>query len=331
MNTRATMENLSLTTNLSECILIQHTLGIKPFGFFLVAIIIIAIPSNSFSLYVSWQHIRQKNELGVFLFSLALSDLTFSLNLILWVDFLWQGTWMHGMHLCIFSVYATYTNFYMSEALLCCIALNRYLAVVHPLKCVNLRTVGTATAVSTAMWVTALCFSAVTMRWLDSEYEVTIFSVCFDNILQFSDNQICGSVIRFIGGFVAPVALVSFTTWEICMAVNANQATEERERKRISKLLALVLVSLLICFGPLHIMALTRAFVADCRRFQKFLHLYNTSIAISCLNCLADPLLYCFVTKTGQANVNHIILFLQGKKNNKDESDMTQVQHKESY
>ncbi|XP_070777220.1 G protein-coupled receptor 65 [Enoplosus armatus] len=319
MNTTSAMENLTLTTNHSECYSVDSASRRRPFLFFYLAIIITAIPSNAFSLYVSWQHIRQKNELGVYLFNLALSDLTFTVGLSLWLDFLWRGVWAHGGYVCVLSVYFLFTNFYTSDALLCCIAVDRYLAVVHPLKYTSLRKVGSAAAVSVAIWVLVVCFNATTITWEDSYHENNMFSVCFDVFLPLSENLARANVARFFLGFIVPVLLVMFSTWGICEAVRSNQATEEQERKRISKLLTVVLLCLFFCFGPIHVMMLLRTLVDDCRHVAWLLYPYKISIAISSLNCLADPLLYCFITRTGKENVNQVVLFFQVKKRSKDE------------
>ncbi|KAM7403256.1 hypothetical protein PAMA_003941 [Pampus argenteus] len=283
----------------------------KLFLFFYLAVIITAIPSNSFFLYVSWQHIRQKNELGVYLFNLALSDLTFTIGLSLWLDYLWRGVWAHGGYVCVLSIYVLFTNFYTSDALLCCIAVDRYLAVVHPLKYTSLRKVATAVAVSVVVWVLVVCFNATTITWEDSYDENNTFPVCFDIFLPLSETIARANVVRFFLGFVVPVLLVVFSTWGIYEAVKSNKATGEQERKRISKLLTVVLFSLLFCFGPIHIMMLARTLVDDCTDVKRILYPYKISIAISSLNCLADPLLYCFITRTGQANVNQVVLFCQ--------------------
>uniref|UniRef100_A0A8C9ZA23 G protein-coupled receptor 65 n=1 Tax=Sander lucioperca TaxID=283035 RepID=A0A8C9ZA23_SANLU len=289
------------------CIQTSHL----PFLFFYLAIIITAIPSNIFSLYVSWQHIRQKNELGVYLFNLALSDLIFTIGLSLWLDFLWNGVWAHGGYVCVLSVYSLFTNFYTSDALLCCIAIDRYLAVVHPLKYTFLRKVSTATAVSVVIWVLVVCFNATTISWEDSYSENNEFSLCFDTFIPLSENLARANVARFILGFIVPVLLLVFSTWRICVAVKSNQATEEQERRRISKLLTVILLSLLFCFGPTHVMMLLRIVVNDCWTNAWLLYIYKISIAISSLNCLADPLLYCFITKMGKANVKQVVLFIR--------------------
>nr|XP_046269110.1 psychosine receptor-like [Scatophagus argus] len=319
MNAASAVENLTLDTNHSECYLTESASRRKPFLFFYLAVFITSIPSNIFSLYVAWQHIRQKNELGVYLFNLALSDLTFTLGLSLWMDFLWRGVWVHGGYVCMLSIFILFTNFYTSDALLCCIAIDRYLAVVHPLKYAFLRKVDTAAVVSIAIWVVVVCFNAATITWEDTYHENNNLSVCFDMFLPISENLFRVNLARFFMGFIVPFLLVVFSTWGICEAVKSNQATEEEERRRVSRLLTVVLLCLLLCFGPIHVIMLLQTLVDDCRSFAWLIYLDKISVAISSLNCLADPLFYCFITRTGKANAKQVVLFFQVKKRSKDE------------
>ncbi|XP_060919224.1 psychosine receptor-like [Labrus mixtus] len=319
MTTTSAMENLTVATNHSDFYSVDSSSRRKPFLVFYVATIITAIPSNAFSLYVSLQHIRQKNELGVYLFNLALSDLTFSIGLSLWLDFLWRGVWAHGGYVCVLSVYSLYTNFYTSDALLCCIAFDRYLAVVHPFKYTFLRKVETAVGVSIAIWVLVVCFNAATITWEDSYYEDSKFPQCFDIFRPLSESMFRANLARFFLGFICPVVLVVFFTRGLCEALKTNQSTEEQERKQVSKLLTVILLCIVLFFGPVHIIMLVRAFVNDCRYLAWFLYPYKISVAVSSLNCLADPLLYCFITRTGKKNVNQFVLLFQIKKRNKDE------------
>lgn len=308
------MENLSLEESFFECYVDDNTSRKRVFMFFYIFVIVLAVPSNAFALHVAWKHIRKKNELGVYLFNLALSDLSFAVGLLVWLDYLWSGVWVHGGFVCIFSINILFTNFYTSEALLCCIAFDRYLAVVHPFKYMVCRKITTATAVSAAIWVAVVCFNATTITWDDSYQEDGSHSLCFDIVLPLSDHMSRISLARFVLGLIVPVVLVMFSTWRIYKAVGSNQATEEQERKQIFRLLTVVLLCLLICFGPTHVIMLLQTQVEDCRNATWLLYLNKISVAISILNPLADPFLYCFITKSGKANVSQIILFCKKKR-----------------
>lgn len=308
------MENLSLGASFFECYVDDNTSRKRVFMFFYIFVIALAVPSNAFALYVAWQHIRKKNELGVYLFNLALSDLSFAVGLLVWLDFLWSGVWVHGGFVCIFSINVLFTNFYTSEALLCCIAFDRYLAVVHPFKYMVCRKITTATAVSTAIWVAVVSFNAITITWEDSYQEDSGLSLCFHIILPMSDHLARISLARFFLGLIVPVALVMFSTLRIYKAVGSNQATEEQERKQIFKLLTVVLLCLLICFGPTHVIMLLQTQVDDCRNATWLLYLNKISVAVSILNPLMDPFLYCFITTSGKANINQIIVFCKKKR-----------------
>ncbi|KAM8834278.1 G protein-coupled receptor 65 [Synchiropus picturatus] len=298
----------NITANHSQCIFVDYTSRRRIFLFLYLGIILMAIPANLFFLYVSWRHIRQKNELGVYLFNLALSDLTFTAGLALWLDYLWSGAWTHGGYMCLVSVYSLFTNFYTSHAMLCCVAVNRYLAVAHPLKYTSLRSIWMAALVSVGIWGLVLCFNASTIRWEDSYFEGNV-SMCFDNFMPLSETMVRANILRFTVGFSTPLSVAMFATWGTCLAVKTNQTIKEEERRRIMKLLAMILVSVIICFGPAHVMMLLRMLVDDCENVQWYLYCYKISTIVSSLNCLADPFIYCFITPTGKSNISMLLDF----------------------
>ncbi|XDV43747.1 hypothetical protein PO909_012169, partial [Leuciscus waleckii] len=124
-----------------------------------LVVIVIGIPSNIFFLFVSYRLIRQKNELGVYLFNLALSDLLFITCLPVWIQFAFQDTWIYGKTACVVCVFLLFTNFYTSALLLSCIAVDRYLAIVHPLQFCEFRKRRIAVSVSIAAWIFTVVFN----------------------------------------------------------------------------------------------------------------------------------------------------------------------------
>ncbi|KAK7877106.1 hypothetical protein WMY93_032186 [Mugilogobius chulae] len=306
------MENFTTTTsstasalNSSECYPIDSDIRRRAFIFFYLVIILASIPLNSFFLYVSWQHIRQKNELGVYLFNLALCDLTFTVGLSLWLDFLWRGSWSYGGLSCVISIYCLYTNFYTSEGLLCCVALDRYLAVVHPLKYNFVRKVSTAVGVSFAVWVLALIFNTVTISSEDNNGDDA--SLCFDILLPLTANMAHANVLRHLQS-------------------SSNQSGDAEARVEAHREVARHGYS--VSRDLLRSGSFTDAgahVVKDCKTVQSLLYPHKIAIAVSCLNCLADPLLYCFITRTGRAKLHQVVLFFQSRKKIVEEGETVTV------
>uniref|UniRef100_A0A674D1R7 G protein-coupled receptor 65 n=1 Tax=Salmo trutta TaxID=8032 RepID=A0A674D1R7_SALTR len=241
--------------------------------------------------------LAQRNNLAVYLVNLSISDLLYTVSLPVWIE-LALGRPV-GDTLCSLVSVVMYNSFYIGSGLLCCISVDRYLA--YPI----LRRLDTAVMISVAIWVLVVSFNASTIIWIDSYNSEEQRAMCLD-MFPLRDSLLQVSVARFVLGFLFPVLLVSFCCRGICVAVRANQATEEQERRHVSQLLAMVLLTLGLCFGPIHVMMLLRGLLEHCGRPSWLFLPYKISMAISALNSVADPFLYCFITRLGKANVTQV-------------------------
>lgn len=106
-----------------------------------------ALRSSAFlsvSLPLLCVQVRQRNELGVYLINLSVADLLYISTLPLWIDyFLQRDDWIHGQESCKLFGFIFYTNIYVSIAFLCCISLDRFLAVAYPLRFAKVRRIKT--------------------------------------------------------------------------------------------------------------------------------------------------------------------------------------------
>ncbi|XP_039518889.1 psychosine receptor-like [Pimephales promelas] len=272
-----------------------------------LAMILIGIPSNVFFLFVSYRLIRLKNELGVYMFNLALSDLLFIACLPVWIQYARNDTWIYGKTACVVCVFLLFTNFYTSTVLLSCIAVDRYLAIVHPLQFCEFRKRRIALSVSIAAWIFSVVFNAITVR-PDSVYEYNEdYSICLD-LFPLSNQQKWVNVARFVVGFLIPALVVGFCYWQIYSDVKKNRTLGSMERRHVFNLLGGILLTLYLCFGPLHIMMVLRVFLEDCP-YPNWLFIgYKASAFLAMLNCLADPLLYGFTSRTGQTSASSLLL-----------------------
>lgn len=81
------------------------------------------------------QQICRKNVLGIYLLSLSVSDLLYILTMPLWIYYLSNNhKWTLGQGLCSLAGFIYYSNLYISIYILCCISIDRCLAITFPLR-----------------------------------------------------------------------------------------------------------------------------------------------------------------------------------------------------
>ncbi|NXT50949.1 PSYR protein, partial [Pluvianellus socialis] len=292
----------------------DHTLDKYLFPFVYGTVMVISIPINCISLYVSCIQVRKKNELAVYLFSLSLADLLYSLILPLWIDYAWNGDdWRLSALLCKISAFLMYMNFYTSTAFLACISVDRYLALVHPLKLQHLRTRRFSLIVSIIVWLLESILNSVILVKKEVFHDPCNFTnhtLCYDKYpLEWW--QVWINVFRICAGYLLPLIIIVFCYHKIYRVVRCNQATVDEEKKKVRKLILNITVSFIVCFTPYHVMLLIRSikesYTTDPQVLQPMYKVYRITQALTSLNCIADPILYCFVTETAQTDILNLL------------------------
>ncbi|XP_074091684.1 psychosine receptor isoform X2 [Macrotis lagotis] len=292
----------------TTCIEEQRHIDHYLFPIIYIFVMVISIPANIGSLCVSFLQVKKKNELGVYLFGLSLSDLLYSSTLPLWIHYTWnEDNWIFSPMLCKISAFLMYVNFYSSTAFLSCISLDRYLAVVYPLKFPYLRTRKIAFSISLSIWVMEIVFNSIII-W---ENEISVercdsnksYLLCFDKY-PLETWQAHFNIFRTCTGYMIPLVIIIFCNQKVYKAVKYNQATESHEKKRIIKLLLSITLTFFLCFTPFHAMLLILSIPNYSTDFGKqIFKLYRVTVALTSLNCVADPVLYCFVSETGRSDI----------------------------
>uniref|UniRef100_A0A8C3FRB6 G protein-coupled receptor 65 n=1 Tax=Chrysemys picta bellii TaxID=8478 RepID=A0A8C3FRB6_CHRPI len=285
--------------NSTEC-MDDYNLDKNLFPFVYIIVIVVSIPVNCSFLCVSYIQVRKKNELAIYLFSLSLADLLYTLTLPLWIDYTWhEDTWQFSALLCRISAFLMYMNFYTSAAFLTCISVDRYLALVHPLKFQHLRTRRSALLVSIFVWVLETSLNGMILVKDETFHKVcnsTDHVLCYDKY-PLEKWQAILNIFRICSGYMIPLAIMLFCYQKIYQAVRHNQ-----------KLLLSITITFFFCFTPYHAVLLIRSInEPDNGNFIHMFKPYRITQALTSFNCIADPILYCFVSETGRTDILNML------------------------
>ncbi|XP_063146263.1 psychosine receptor [Candoia aspera] len=294
---------------------VSYTLDKNLFPTFYSTLIIISIPANLLSLYISCCQIRKKNELGIYLFCLSLADLLYTMTLPLWIYYAQNSdNWTFSEELCKLSAFFQYLNYYTSSGFLTCISMDRYLAIVHPLRFHCLRTRRFALLMSFLVWSFEIISNSEILREnnLHSGFLMVAnessHTWCYDSY-PLQNWQVYFNFYRICVGYAFPLAVMIFCYLKIYQAVKHNQATQDRDKKKINHLLLGIIITFFLCFTPYHVVLLLRSIFEPngCFYTWNLFIPYRITTALTSINCIADPILYCFVNETGRADIWNII------------------------
>ncbi|NXI67406.1 LPAR5 protein, partial [Anseranas semipalmata] len=273
-----------------------------------IMIFITGLILNVMALWIFVRCLRLKSVVMIYMFNLAVSDLTFTLGLPLRLYYYSNHQWPFGDILCQVSGSVFQINMYGSCIFLMCINLDRYVAIVHPLRWRHLRRPKVARLLCLVVWVVILMGSIPTAIYHKQNHckvqNQTIY-LCFES---FSDNMWQKNlfplvVLAEILGFLLPLSSVTYCSIQIFRELcQASQTKTLRQQKTI-RLLLVNLVIFIICFVPynttLAVYGLIKARVinVDQQTQASVRKVLILTMLLASMNCTLDPLIYYFSTE----------------------------------
>uniref|UniRef100_H3BI48 G protein-coupled receptor 68 n=2 Tax=Latimeria chalumnae TaxID=7897 RepID=H3BI48_LATCH len=286
-----------VATNSLNCT-INHGIRQTLFPVVYILVFVVGLPANLISLYYGYLQIKAKNDLGIYLCNLTIADLLYIFSLPFWLQYVLQhDDWTYSEIFCKICGVLLYENIYVSIAFLCCISVERYIAVVYPFRFHALRSMKASILVSTFIWIVELgtCWNFFQHTVIAKDHDND--KLCFEYypIKAWEDNI---NYYRLCAGFLFPIFLLTFSYCRILVTVKKSVGTREHQKERIKKLVLVTVLIFLVCFTPYHILTTVRSiFEKDCEFAQGIFGYYHVSLLLTSFNCVADPLLYCFASE----------------------------------
>ncbi|XP_009489992.1 cysteinyl leukotriene receptor 1 [Pelecanus crispus] len=262
---------------------------------------IMGFVGNSVVLYVLIKTYRQKTAFQVYMMNLAVSDLlcvcTLPLRVTYYVN---KGNWFFNDFLCRLSSYTLYVNLYCSIFFMTAMSFFRCVAIVFPVRNINLVTEKKAKFVSFGIWIFVALTSAPFLQ--NGTYQHGNKTKCFEPP-ENSQKKNLVVILDFIAlfvGFIFPFIVITICYTMIIRTLLKNSFKKNQaNRKKAVWMIIIVTATFLISFTPyhilrtvyLHVLRLKNTSCEDTIYLQK---LVVVTLPLAASNCCFDPLLYFF-------------------------------------
>ncbi|KAK6478629.1 type-1 angiotensin II receptor-like [Huso huso] len=271
-------------------------------------IFVVGVLGNSMVVAVIYSYVKIKTVANVFMLNLALADLTFLITLPLWAAYTALGyNWHFGGFLCKLSTGLVTFNLYATIFLLTCLSIDRYLAIVHPVRSRPRRTLVYSRITCIIIWVFAFVLSVPTMCFRDVILITNPnISVCAFLYKDASLNRVLVGMgfVKSILGFLIPFVIIITCYCLIGKTLlGAYQVQKSKARNdEVLKMLAAVVASFFICWVPHQIFHFMDILVhLKVIKACKLIDIVDTAlpftICIAYFNSCLNPIFYGFVKK----------------------------------
>ncbi|XP_075126110.1 proteinase-activated receptor 1-like [Leptodactylus fuscus] len=265
-------------------------------------VVTVALPLNVMAILMFLLKIKNKTPAVVYMLNLAIADVLFVAMLPFNIVYRFSGNnWQIGEGMCRIVTAAFYCNMYCSILLMTSMSVDRYMAVVFPIRSRSWRTNNRAWLVCVFIWLVSIASAVPLLLTKQTIYIASLDVTTCHDVLELKDQQnfymyyftAMSSIFFFF-----PLVITIFCYIEIIRTLSKSTKDIRNSSKKTRAILltAIVLTVFIICFGPTNIFFLVH--------YLHFLDvysesLYNAYILCTCISstssCL-DPLIYYFVS-----------------------------------
>lgn len=313
--TTAAAEGINLTCGMSGSHEIIFTLVPIVYG----CNFVIGIIGNSMVVAVIYCYMKLKTVANIFVLNLAISDLTFLITLPMWATFTATGYyWSFGGFLCKTSAGLVIFNLYTSIFFLTALSIDRYLAIVHPVRSRRFRTVLYARITCVLIWLFAFMLSVPTALTRDvhniENSKITVCAILHptaENVKKLKDLLLAISLMKSLLGFLVPFVIIITCYCLIGRALLRAQHIQKSSRSRddeVLRMLAAAVLAFFLCWVPhqvFHLMqVLTQLIlVENCTILEIIDTAMPFTICIAYFNSCINPIVYGFVGHNFRKNL----------------------------
>ncbi|XP_074074050.1 platelet-activating factor receptor [Macrotis lagotis] len=293
-------------------------------------IFVLGVISNGYVLwvFVTLNPAKKLNEIKIFMVNLTVADLLFLVVLPLWIVYYFnKGDWILPKILCNVAGCFFFINTYCSVSFLGVITYNRFQAVTDPIKAAQHTTRRRGIILSLIIWM-VIMGCALYFFFLDSTH-VVYSKVSDKNVTRCFENYEAGNIpVLIIHIFIVICFFIVFFVILVCNVIIIrtllSQTLQPQSNANIKNkalwMVCTVMAVFFICFVPHHIVQLPWTLAELKMSFQessvhqRINDAHQVTLCLMSINCVLDPIIYCFLTKKFRKHLSERLQSMRGSR-----------------
>lgn len=294
--------------NVTERISHQDTTSSVVITFIYFVVCTIGLCGNTLVIYVILRYAKMKTVTNIYILNLAVADVLCMMSLPFIALQLALVHWPFGEALCRIIMSVDSLNQFTSIFCLMVMSIDRYLAVVHPIRSTKWRKPRVAKLINLTVWSVSLLVILPTM----------IFSG-LDNV------PVCGIVwpepqdayytafivYTFFIGFFLPLAVICLCYLLIIIKVKSSgmrvgSSKRKRSERKVTRMVSIVVAVFVLCWLPFYIFNVTSV-TSSIKPTPVVKSTFDCVVVLGYANSCANPILYAFLSDNFKKSFQNVL------------------------
>ncbi|GAV01026.1 hypothetical protein RvY_11802 [Ramazzottius varieornatus] len=292
------------------------------YGLLCAIISIMGAVGNGIVIWICLYYRRMRTITNFFIANLAAADLLLSIcNVPPTSYFILTQNWPFGQAACAFVNFIATTPIVASVLTMMCISIDRYIAIVHPMR--PRMSKYTAYVIIVAIWLTggSVSFPALVYSATFANGNTTICSLQWDapqSEKKVNSEFIYQFAYMFITYFVPVVALtfaygrVAKELWgtKSIGEISVAQIESIKSKKKLVKVLIWVMTTCAICWAPFHIWFIVTSINRCVQLLKHASHIFTSSYVLAMSNSVYNPIIYVILNQRFRQGFKQVFQWL---------------------
>lgn len=277
----------------------RHVVSAVVYGLVLV----LGLPLNAVSLWILLRRHGLRSSSAVLMINLAVSDLLLAVSLPLRIYFYATLDWPFGLGTCTAAIMLFRINFRTSCVFITLISLDRFFALVFPLRTRSLRTSAFASKCCALVWI---LLTLLSIPNIVNHYNALKSSICGSDVKIScfeSRDVVKGSKVAALSQAIFLLILLMVNILCTAMVIRALKKRPSGDETKVNNKISVILIFavnmlvFIVFFMPFALQLMILNYNAENvknqepRNNQEMLH---ALICLASINCCLDPLIYYF-------------------------------------
>ncbi|XP_053550419.1 somatostatin receptor type 5 [Bombina bombina] len=290
----------------------------------------IGLSGNTLVIYVVLRYAKMKTVTNIYILNLAVADVLFMLGLPFIATQNAISYWPFGSFLCRLVMTVDGINQFTSIFCLTVMSIDRYLAVVHPIKSTKWRRPRVAKLISATVWTVSFLVVLPVIIFSDVQKDLHTCNINWPDPINIWSAAFI--IYTSVLGFFGPLLVIVLCYLLIVIKVKSSglrvgSTRRRRSERKVTRMVVIIVAVFVFCWLPFYITNIVNlAFILP--EEPAFAGFYFFVVILSYANSCANPILYGFLSDNFKQSFQKVLCLR--KSNGIKDADLTENRQEKS-